>query len=91
MTQAFSGCDRCGYVGRTYGYRDGVLAKRSCPRCGGELTEVGLVQARRLVRERQRERGFFERVKSQLAEFDRDRAYDVGMGSSSAGRRRDDG
>ena len=82
MTQAFSGCDRCGYIGRTYGYRDGVLARRDCPRCGEALKEVGLVRARSMVRERERERGFHEKVRSQLAEFDRDRDYDVGSGSS---------
>jgi hypothetical protein len=81
-TQAFSGCKRCGYVGRTYGYRDGVLARRSCPRCDGPLQEVGVVQARSLVRERQRERGFREKVKSQLAELARDGAYEAGTGSS---------
>lgn len=86
MTQAFSGCDQCGYIGRTYGYRDGVLARRSCPRCGGPLQAVGVIQARSLARERQLDRGFREKVKSQLAEFDRDRAYDARTGSSPDSR-----
>jgi hypothetical protein len=85
MTQAFSGCDRCGYVGRTYGYRDGVLCRRDCPRCGEPLAEVGLGHARALARRRRGERGFTERVRSQLAELDRDRDYDARMGPSSAG------
>ena len=83
--QAFSGCERCGYVGRTYGYRDGVMSLRSCPRCDGELKEIGIQRARLLARRHRREQetGFREKVQEQLSELEKDRLYDAGTGSSS--------
>ena len=81
MTRSYSGCDRCGYVGRA-----GGEGRMECPRCGAALREIGLPQARALARGRRRERDFNRRVQDQLSELAKDRSYDERIRPSPSSR-----
>ena len=83
MTRSYSGCDRCGYVGRTGETGD---ERTDCPRCGAALREIGLPQARALARGRRRERDFNRRVQDQLSELAKDRSYDERIRPSPSSR-----
>jgi len=44
------GCEHCGFVAGTHGF---VSSVHGCPECGSRLRQMGPVEVRNLIRERQ--------------------------------------